>query len=174
MAEPAPMFQTPADESSGARWIALLVAALLVAAIVGAVVYFSNTPPPQGEQPLDRYAENLQVGDLKLSVAENFVGSSIHYVDGKIANVGGRTVDGIRVEVIFRDSLGQIVLRETQTLMLLKEQPGDLPTELVSLKNDPLEPNEVADFRLTFERLPADWNRGLPELRFVQVSLTSD
>ena len=35
----------------------------------------------------------------------------------------------------------------------------------------PLDPNEVQTFRLTFERLPAEWNRGYPELRFVQVSL---
>ena len=161
------MFETPAQETGG-RWIGVLVAVVVIVGVIAAVVLLSKSPPPQGQQPLDPYAESLQVGSLKLSVAENFVGASIHYVDGKIANVGGRTVNGIRVEVIFRDSLGQIVLRDTQNLMLLKEQSGDLPTWCA--KNDPLEPNEVANFRLTFERLPADWNRGYPELRFVKVS----
>jgi hypothetical protein len=170
MTEHAPMFETPAQESGG-RWIAVLVAAVVIIAVIAAVILLSKSPPPQSQQLLDPYAESLQVGSLKLSAAENFVGASVHYVDGKIANVGGRTVNGIRVEVIFRDSLGQIVLRETQNLMLLKEQSGDLPADLVSLKADPLEPNEVATFRLTFEHLPADWNRGYPELRFVKVLL---
>jgi hypothetical protein len=169
MAEHSPMFETPAQETGG-RWIGVLVAVMVIAAVIAAVVLLSKSPPPQGQQPLDPYAESLQVGSLKLSVAENFVGASIHYVDGKIANVGGRTVNGIRVEVIFRDSMGQIVLRDTQNLMLLKEQSGDLPADVISLTNDPLEPNEVATFRLTFEHLPADWNRGYPELRFVKVS----
>jgi hypothetical protein len=170
MAEQSPMFQTPAQESGG-RWIGVLVAVVVIGAVIAAVVFFSKSPPPQGRQPLDPYAESLQVGALKLSIAQNFVGASIHYVDGKIANVGGSTVNGIRVEVIFRDSLGQIVLRDTQNLMLLTEPVGDLPADLVSLKDHPLEPNEVATFRLTFEHLPADWNRGFPELRFVHVSL---
>jgi hypothetical protein len=170
MAEHPPMFETPTESSRG-RWIALLVAVAIVSAVVAAAVFFSKPPERGGEQLLDPYAGNLQYGSLKLSVAESFVGASIHYLDGKIANVGGRAVNGIRVEVLFRDSLGQVVLRDTQNLMLLREQPGDLPPELVSLKSDPLDPNEVQTFRLTFEHLPAEWNRGYPELRFVQVSL---
>ncbi len=170
MAEHSPMFETPAQES-GSRWISSVVAVVVIGAIIAAIIFFSSSPPPQTQQALDKYAESLQVGSLSMSVAQNFVGASIHYVDGKIANVGERTVTGIRVEVIFRDSMGQIVLRDTQNLMLLQQQPGDLPPEVLSLKNDPLQPNEVATFRLTFERLPAGWNGGYPELRFVNVTL---
>jgi hypothetical protein len=170
MAEHSPMFENRTQDS-GLSWISIIVAVLVIGVIVAAVVFFSTSPPPQTQQALDKYAESLQIGSPSMSVAQNFVGANIHYVDGKIANVGGRTVEGIRVDVIFRDSMGQVVLRDTQNLMLLKPAQGDLPADVVSLKNSPLQPNEVASFRLTFEHLPADWNGGYPELRFVQVSL---
>ncbi len=169
MADRAPIFHTPPEESHG-RWVPILIAAVVIGVAVAAVILFSRRPQPAAEQRIDPYAEYLQVGDLKLSGAESFVGTSVHYLDGKIANTGPRTVTGIRVEVIFRDSLGQVVLRETQNLMRLEERPG-MPADLVALKAHPLQPNEVAQFRLTFEHIPAEWNRGYPELRFLQVSL---
>jgi hypothetical protein len=164
------MFETPAQETRG-RWISVVVAVVAVAVIIAAAVFFSKSPPPATQQALDKYAENLQIGSLSMSVAQNFVGASVHYVDGKIANVGERTVDGIRAEVIFRNSMGQVVLRVTQNLMRLAPASGDLPAQAVSWKNAPLQPNEVATFRLTFEHIPADWNGGYPELRLVQISL---
>jgi hypothetical protein len=170
MPDNPPMFETPRQESTG-RWRAVLAAAVLIGAALGAAIFFSDRPAPKTEQlRLDPYSENLQVGGLKLSVATNFVGSSVHYLEGQIANTAGRTVTGITVEVVFRDSLGQIVLRDTQPVMLVQPVSGDLPADVVSLAKSPLRANQLSTFRLSFEHMPAGWNGGYPELRFVKIS----
>ena len=169
-AHDSPMFRHSREDSRG-KWIPILIAAIVIGAALAAILLLAKQPRPQVQQSLDPYAENLQVGDLKLSVAESFSGASVHYVEGKIANTGGRTANGIQVEALFRDSMGQVVLRDTQSLMLLQRRSGDLPPETVALKSRPLQPNEVQEFRLTFEHLPSEWNGGYPELRFVKISL---
>jgi hypothetical protein len=40
----------------------------------------------------------------------------------------------------------------------------------VSLAQHPLTANMQAEFRLTFEHISADWNQGVPELRFVHIT----
>src|SRR5690348_9577257 len=152
MPEHSPMFQTPAQESRGS-WLSVIVGAVAIAIIVAAAVFFSKSPPPATQQALDKYAENLQVGSLAMSVAQNFVGASIHYVDGKIADAGGRTAGGSRAEVSLRNSRGQSALRETQNVARLEPASGDPPAQAVSWKNAPLQPNEMASFPLTFEHM---------------------
>jgi len=62
------------------------------------------------------YAPNLQVADLHLSAAENFVGARVTYLDGKLTNGGTKTVIGAQVEVVFRNTLGEVVDRQMQPI----------------------------------------------------------
>src|SRR5512146_825436 len=114
---PAPQ---PSQEEAERRWVPIAVGAGIVILIVALFVIFGRNPqPPNAEPPQPEYASSLQITDLKLSAAENFVGATVSYLDGKITNVGDKTVTGCQMEAIFRNSLGEVVQKETQPLMIL-------------------------------------------------------
>ncbi len=166
---PAP----PQTEERSKRWLAVAAGAAIVVVVVVALVVFGRNPQtgPQPEAPQPDYAANLHITDLKLSAAENFVGGTVNYIDGKITNTGDKTVTGCRLEAVFRNSLGQIVQRETQPLMILQERKGYGYQDLTPVSAAPLLPNQVREFRLTFEHISADWDHGYPELRVVSLTL---
>jgi hypothetical protein len=66
------------------------------------------------------YVSNIKLSDLKMSAAENFVGATVSYVDGTLANLGNQTVTHVVVEATFRDSIGQLAQRETIPLHVLQ------------------------------------------------------
>jgi hypothetical protein len=138
------VFLQPNVEPEGRRWVPIAIGAGIVVLALAAVLVFGRPKETTGPLAIAPYAENLQTGDLKLSAAENFIGGSVSYLDGKIANVGTQAVTGITVEAVFRNSIGESAV--------------------------PLTPNTTRDFRLTFEHISADWNQGYPELRFTQVT----
>lgn len=162
------VFSQPHFEPEERSWVPLAVGAAIVAAIVLAIFFFGRPRPQSGPASIAPYAENLQFGDLKLSAAENFVGGSVSYLDGKIANTGNRVVTAISVEAVFRNSIGEIVQRETQPLMLIHTGMAGF-ADTTPLSAAPLMPNQTRDFRLTFEHISADWNQGYPELRLVKI-----
>jgi len=163
------VFSTPNVESEGRRWVPVAIGAGIVVLAVLAVFIFGRPTAPPAPPAIAPYAENLQIGELKLSAAENFVGGSVSYLDGKIANVGKLTVSGITVEAVFRNSMGQVVQNEKLPLMLYHTGMAGFP-DVAPLSAVPLTPNTTRDFRLTFEHISADWNQGYPELRFTQVT----
>src|SRR5262249_22149809 len=109
--EPPPL--TPQDEGSGPPWLAIGVAVALILVAVGAMVVFSGGRPaaaPASElAPLHPYAAKLSLTEAKMSTAQNFVGASVTYLEGKVANTGDKTVSGATVECVFRNSLGELV-----------------------------------------------------------------
>ncbi len=166
---PAPQ---QAEEAGSRRWLAIAIGAAIVVVLVVLLVVFGRNPQnTQQEQPQPAYASNLQITDVKLSAAENFVGATVSYLDGKITNAGDKTVTACRIEAVFRNSLGQIVDRQAQPLMVLQERPGYGYKDLIPLAQVPLTPNQVQDFRLTFEHISSDWDHGYPELRILSLTL---
>jgi len=162
-------FSTPQVEESRGPLIPALIAAGVIAVIVAIVVFVThNQPQNTGPAPEDPYSSNLKLMDLHLSKAENFAGGSVMYVEGQIANMGSKTMTGATVEAVFRNSLGEVVDRQSQPLTLTQERPGYY--DAISLKQHPLDPNAQHEFRLTFEHVSADWNQGLPELRFTRIA----
>lgn len=162
------VFSQPHIEPERRAWVPVVIgAAVLVLVLIGVLVFGRPAPPP-AQAATDPYAENLQIGDLKLSQAENFAGGTISYLDGKIANVGKLAVTGATVEVTFRNSLGQVVQQTPQSLMIKNAGMAGFE-DLSSLSKAPLTPNTTRDFRLTFEHISADWNHGYPELRFTHI-----
>ncbi len=160
------------EERGSRAWIPIAAGALIVVVIVVLLVVLGRNPQQtQQEQPQPPYASNLHISDLKLSAAENFVGATVSYLDGKIANTGNQTVTGCRIEAVFRNSMGQIVQKETQPLMILHTRTGYGYQDLMPLSAAPLQVNQVQDFRLTFEHISADWDHGYPELRVVSLAL---
>ena len=151
------------------RWRPALIAGI-VAVIVIAMIYALSRHDTSVASPptaAPAYASSLRIGDLHLSTAENFVGGSVTYLDGKIVNDGSKIVTAAQVEVIFRNALGETVDRQTQALRIEAAPLGH--PDWVALNVAPLAPGQIANFRLTFEHISADWNQGYPEITFVGI-----
>jgi hypothetical protein len=160
-------YTQPAEETSSRRLILIAVAG--VAVVVGALAFlFRDHKKPAAHSGPPPYAANLSISGVHFSRAENFVGGAVTYIEGKIANNGDQTVTAIDAEVIFRNDLGEVVDKQTQPLAVEAALLGN--SDWVSLGARPLLPGRVANFRLTFEHISADWNQGYPEIAFVTVT----
>ena len=171
MEEPLPL--TPQSEEGGPPWLAIGIGVALILALVAAAFLFSHRPPataPAAAEvtPLHPYATNLRFSERKMSTAQNFVGATVTYLECKVANAGDRAVSGATVESIFRNSLSEMVQRESQPLLYIHARKPYTDTSY--LRSNPLKPGETREFRLTFDHVSADWNRELPELRITAVS----
>ena len=158
----------PAEQESGFPWGAIAAGGLLVVLAVGAIWLFTHKPPAaSGEVAESPYAKSLEFTGLKLATAQNFVGASVYYVEGRVANRGPQTLTRILVQVTFRDTLGQVVQQERVPVMVLEERPGYYdPVDLSLL---PLAPGQAREFRFTFEHISGEWNQALPELKVLSV-----
>ncbi len=168
MAEPqSPLPYQP--EKSETPWVPIGIGvAIMVIAIVALVVFTRSKPAGPGG--VDPYAAKLAVSDLKMSAAENFVGGTVSYLEGKITNQGDKPVTGASLDVTFRNSLGEVVQKETMPVRALQSHSVTGTPEMFDLRMAPLQPGKTIDFRLTFEHISDDWNREYPALKFVSVT----
>jgi len=162
--EPSPLTQETPE--SNVRAIVVGVAA--VAVVIGVIAVLTRSSPRSPVAP-HPYVSNLKLSDLKMSVAENFVGASVTYIDGTVTNTGDKTVTHAVVHVNFKNSLDQIAQAEDVALRVLQTS-GPYP-DAVDLSASPLAPGQSKPFRLTFEHVSADWNHAYPELQVTDVSL---
>jgi hypothetical protein len=144
-----------------------MLGVVLVVLVVAAASLLLRTDSKIANAP-HPYAANIKFSDMKMSAAENFVGSTVTYLDGTVTNSGGQTVSHAMVHVSFKDSLGQIAQAEDVPLRILRTS-GPYP-EAVDLSVAPLAPVQSKPFRLTFEHVTADWNHEYPELRVTDVA----
>jgi hypothetical protein len=150
-------------------WMPLAIgAAVVIVVLIAAFALSRSQPQATGPAPEDPYSSNLKVINVQASQAQNFAGGNVYYLEGQIANMGSKTITGATVEAVFRNSLGEVVDRQTQPLTIIEQRPGY--NDSVSLTQHPLTPNMQDQFRLTFEHISADWNQGVPELRFTRVN----
>jgi hypothetical protein len=146
----------------------ILIGVVLVVALIGVAVLLS-IGKHKGPTPPHPYAANLPLSNIKMSAAENFVGSSVTYIDGTVTNTGNQTVTHAVVHVIFRNSMNEIAQAEDVPLLVL--QTGGPYPDAVDLGTSPLAPGQNKQFRLTFEHVTADWNQAYPELQVTGVTL---
>jgi len=164
---PEPFSRTP-PESGSSMWIAAIAGIAVVGAIVGLLAWMGRSSQRSGPAP-NPYLANLQISDVKMAAAQNFVGGTVTYVEGKITNAGNKTVTSATTELIFRNAMGQVVQKEDVPLRVLVYQGPD--RDIMDLRSAPLKPGATADFRLTIEgSISADWNQGYPEVQIVSAS----
>ena len=164
-----PFIPTALGDSQG-PWRAIVAGVAAVAIVLGLLVWMGSGKRSASQAP-NPYADKLQVSNVKLAAAQNFVGGTVTYVEGKITNIGDKTVTGAVAEVIFRNSLGEVVQKELIPIRVLVWQGPD--RDILDLRSAPLKPGARADFRLTIEgNISADWNQGYPEVRITGVSTT--
>ena len=158
---------SPASSQSESNWRPIMMGVAAVVLLVGIVAFLLHTEP-KGPAPPDPYAASLKLSDLKMSAAENFVGSSVTYLDGTIGNSGDKTVTRAVVRLGFKDSLGQIAQTEDLPLRIL-QTTGPYP-DAVELSAAPLAPGQSKPFRLTLEHVSDSWNREYPDVKITSVS----
>jgi hypothetical protein len=156
----------PVTEEHDSMWRPILIGVAIVVVIVGLIVLALREEPRTVNVPAS-YAPNLKISDLKMSAAQNFVGATVSYVDGTVANAGDKTVIHATVRVIFKDQMGQTVGDETVPLHVLQTS-GPYP-DTMDLNASPLAPGQSKPFRLTFERISSQWNQQYPELQVTDV-----
>jgi|SRR3954469_1983652 hypothetical protein len=181
MATEPPIVPTPADappsEPSRGPWIGLAIGLVIIVSVIAYLIYSSRT---SGDRPdvttkinapaaADPHAADVALSDAKLSTAQNGLGGTSIYIEGTVTNKGAQTIAGASVEVTFKNSLGQTVQRQSEPLMVfLTHEPAD---DLAALNMAPLKPGASKEFRLTFERVSADWNQQMPEVRVTTVTV---
>jgi len=162
--EPSPLTEQERDSN----WLPILLGVALVVVVAGVIAFVSRSSP-KNAPAIHPYAANLKLTDLKMSVAENFVGASVTYIDGTVANAGDKIVTHAVVHVAFKNSLGEVAQREDVPLHVLQTN-GPYP-DAVDLSSLPLTPGQGKPFRLTFEHISSDWNQAYPDLQVTDVSV---
>jgi hypothetical protein len=161
LAEPSPR-----AEQRESNLVPILLGVAFVLVVVGVIAVLSRSSPKLATPP-NPYVAKLKLSDLKMSVAENFVGARITYVDGTVANSGDKPVTRATVHVTFKNSLDEVVQAEDVKLYVLKTG-GPYP-DTVDLNSSPLAPGQSEPFRLTFDHISDDWNRAYPDLQVADV-----
>ena len=135
----------------------ILIVGTVMLALLALVLFFwhshSATRFSAGALPTEEqkaYFRQLEFTDLHMSVAQNFLGDNVTYLDARVRNGGTKTVRRLDLGLTFVDMLSQVVLRE-------RVYP-------VSERTRPLNPGESRAFRVTFEHMPADWNQAAPTI----------
>jgi len=158
--------QNPGVEPQESSLRPILIGVFLVAVVVGVLALIFRThqvkpaPPPA-------YAANLRFSDLKASAAQNFVGSTVSYLDGTVTNTGDKTVTHAIVQITFKDDMGQTAQREELPLRVLRT--GGPYDEAVDFSMSPLTPGQTKPFRLTFENISVQWNHAYPDMQVTQI-----
>ena len=160
--------QTPAaEERDFSRLIIFAAVAGVIVIILG--IAFLLREPPKAAKTVPPYAANLKFSDFKMSAAENFVGSTVSYIDGTITNSADKTVTHVVVDVVFKDEVGQMAQDEPDVPLRVLKTSGPYP-EAVDLSVASLGPGQSLPFRLTFDHISAQWNRQYPEIRVTDVT----
>jgi hypothetical protein len=148
-----------------APWI---IGAVVVIVMVGVAVlaglYSSGRKVPSA----DPYIGKMEITGVHMATAENFAGGRVTYIEGRLTNHGDRKVTGARIEVIFKDSLGQIAQKDALPVMVV--QPNIPYLDYGSMDLAPLAPGQARDFRLTIEHITTSWDGQLPQTRVVSVN----
>jgi hypothetical protein len=147
------------------------IAAVAVLAVGGSIWFLLAPMPGQNAlqptatvnlrmQPAEQeYTKKIQVGNIALSRAENFLHQEVTLISGEVFNSGAESVSGLRLTADFSDSMNQVVLRESRAVLGSPEVP--------------LAPGERRAFEISFEHVPSSWNMEQPAIRVSYLQLPS-
>lgn len=163
----APEFKSEPSREGGLPWAAVGIGFVALAILVALVVLLSHKPQRQGAGAPSPYAAHIQLQNVKLSQAENFVGGTVTFIEGLVTNNGDKTVTRGTVEIVLQNPAGDIAQQEEVPLQVL-DRAGPYP-QAIDLRLSPLKPQQQREFRLTLSSVASDWNRQIPKLTVMQV-----
>ncbi len=165
-----PAFEPAPSPDQKRNWIPLLIGLVAVVVAVGAILLFLRPKSQVGTEP-NPYAEKLKLSDIKLSAAENYMGGTVTYLDFNITNTGDQALVGADVKAEFKDTMGQIVQKETLPLHVLVENELAGYPDLVDLSRVPIGPGQTKTVRITLEHISDSWDRSYPQMELVDLRL---
>jgi len=144
---------------AGPRRLPLFFLVILIVAAGSSAFYFwtknersKSTGRAQVHLPFGptekEYAARIQIENITLSRAENFLHQEVTSLSGEILNSGDRSLRDVELTITFSDELHQVVLRDSRVLF----GAGAVP----------LLPGSRRQFEISFEHIPASWNRESP------------
>jgi hypothetical protein len=152
------------------NWIPVFVGVAAVVVAVGAILLFLRPKSQAGAGP-NPYADQLKISNIKLSAAENYMGGTVTYLDFNITNTGDQALVGADVHAEFKNTLGEIVQKETLPLRVLVENQLAGYPDLVDMSRAPIAPGQTKPVRITLEHISDDWDRSYPALQLVNLKL---
>lgn len=144
------------NETGAVRnWI-LLSTALLAVALGGFVLWMHSrstaTPPrPPLTAEARGYFGQIEITGVRMSVASNFLGSTLYYLDAQMTNKGLHAITRLDLYLEFFDAYHQVVYHQT--------------AQALSAAKPALKPGETRPLHLTFENMPGDWNQAAPGIQ---------
>ncbi len=148
-------------ESSAGLPVPIVVAGalLLVVATAGFFWYRQARNRPREvpilTQEAAAYLPNLQLADVDVKAAENYLQQTAASITGNITNNGPRTLRLVEIHCVFKDSAGRPALRERTTI--------------IGRKTGPVPSGQTRSFELTFDNIPSTWNQLMPDLVISQI-----
>ena len=157
---------TREGNDSGFAWKIFVVGVL----VVGGVFYFwsghtsgPGGPPARASLPFgveeQAYVPRIEIQNILLSRAENFIHQEVTSLSAELVNGGPRTIAGLELTVEFSDELHQVILRESRTVLSVRE-----PT---------MPPGEHRSFEISFDHIPPTWNMQQPVVRITGLQFAS-
>jgi hypothetical protein len=162
---------TPAKSEAPQRnWTPFLIGLAAVVVVVGIIVVLTRNKGPSTPE-VNPYAAKLTISDAKVSAAENYVGGTVTYLDATITNTGDKELVGADMNLVFKNTMDQIVQKETLPLHVLVPNPLAGYPDLVDLSRSPIGPGQSKVVRMTLEHISADWNQAAPSMQLVDLKL---
>jgi len=134
-----------------------VVAGAVLALILVPIIWVAHSRSPHSTTPTavptdeeKSYPQYIAVTNARVSVAENFLGHTVTYLDANVSNHGEKTVRELALQLEFQDTLSQVVRRET--------------VRPITPRTPPLRPGQTVPVRLSFEQIPPDWNQAPPTI----------
>src|SRR5437868_6010544 len=144
------------------------IGVVVVAVIIAILVLATRAGKPASTAPGDPNLAKLQVSNLHMATAQNFAGGSVTYIEGKLTNGTDRKVTGASVQVLFKNSLGEIAQKDTLPVTVLLPNVPYVDYGLID--RAPLAPGQTRDFRLTLEHVTTDWDGQVPTVKVVSIA----
>ena len=152
--------ETAGPEGGGFNF-ALILAVAAIVVIVAAFYFLPGRQSPPGAAPQQThfafgaaeqaYAASVQIENIALSRAENFLNQEVTTLTADLVNAGSRSLAGVEVTVTFADNMDQIALRESRAVVVAP--------------NPRLAAGERRQFDIAFEHIPNSWNMQQPIIR---------
>ena len=114
-----------------------------------------TVPMSQAEQA---YTKSVQIENIALSRAENFIHQEVTILNADAVNAGQQNVGVLSVTIEFFDDLHQVVLRETRRVVASPATLG---------------PGQKRSFTVSFDRVPASWNLQTPSVQVIYLQLAA-
>jgi len=162
---------TPSKQEAQQRNLTPFIVGLVAVLVVVGIIVVLTRHRGQGTAVVDPYAAKLQISDAKASQAENYVGGTVTYLDASSTNTGDKALVGGDMSLVFKNTLNEVVQKETLPLRVIVPNPLAGYPDLVDLNKSPIGHGQSKTVRLTLEHISADWNQAPPEMQLVNLKL---